>query len=356
MKITSVDVFAVQVPMEHGYGEIAAVPAVVAQVATDEALQGLGHAFSLTGRQVPSLVAATKELAELLIGQDPRGPEHIHRRLVPDGVGSGGVANVAAAVLDIAVWDLAAKAVELPLYRLLGGYRNRTAAYASLRLGRALGLDELPKVADSLVKQGFRAMKMNLGAESSVEAEVSRVRAVREAIGPEIRLLVDVNSRWSPSHAIRVGRHIDEFGLFWLEDAVPLHNLEGVAEVRRALETPIANGETLWNLAAFRDVFEARAVDMPMPDLSRLAGITPYLKVAHLAEAFGLPLACHLQPEISAHVVAAVPNGLIVEYVPWAEQLFHGCPTLEDGDLVLSERPGHGLELNLDFVQRHRMD
>jgi L-alanine-DL-glutamate epimerase-like enolase superfamily enzyme len=271
-------------------------------------------------------------------------------------VGSGGAANVAAAVLDIAVWDLAAKAADMPLHRLLGGYQNRAAAYASLRLGRALTLDALPKVADSLVEQGFRAMKMNLGAESSVEAEVARVRAVREAIGPDVRLLADVNSRWTPSQAIRVGRRIDEYDLFWLEDSVPLHNLEGMAEVRRAIDTPIANGETLWNLPAFRTVFEARAVDRPMPDLARVGGITPYLKVAHLAEAFGLPLACHLQPEISAHVVAAVPNGLIVEYVPWAEQLFAGCPRLEDGDLVLSERPGHGLTLNLEFVARHRLD
>jgi L-alanine-DL-glutamate epimerase-like enolase superfamily enzyme len=93
-----------------------------------------------------------------------------------------------------------------------------------------------------------------------------------------------------------------------------------------------------------------------MPDMPRVGGITPYLKIAHTADAFGLPLACHLQPDISAHVVAAVPNGLIVEYVPWARQLFNGCPELENGDLVLSDRPGHGLELNADFVKHHRAE
>jgi L-alanine-DL-glutamate epimerase-like enolase superfamily enzyme len=355
MKITSVDVIAVSVPMAHGYGEIAAVPAVVARFKTDDGLEGLGHAFSLTGRQVPSLVAATRELAETLVGADPRAREQLHRRLMPDGVGSGGVTNVAAAVLDVGIWDLVGKAAGLPLYQLLGGRSNRIAAYASLRLGRTLALDELPKVATSLVAQGFRAMKMNLGAESSVDAEVARVRAVREAIGPEIRLLADVNSRWTPAQAIRVGRRIDEYGLFWLEDPVPLHNLEGMAEVRRAIDTPISNGETLWNLPSFRSVFEARVVDVPMPDLARVGGITPFLKVAYLAEAFGLPLACHLQPEISAHIVAAVPNGAIVEYVSWAESLFTGCPTLEDGDLVLSDTPGHGLTLNEKFAEQHRI-
>jgi L-alanine-DL-glutamate epimerase-like enolase superfamily enzyme len=274
--------------------------------------------------------------------------------MLPDGLGFGGVGNMAAAILDIAVWDLAGKAAGLPLYRLLGGYRNRVPAYASLRLSRAIPTAELPEIAGLLVEQGFRAMKMNLGGQPSIDGEIARVRAVREAIGPEISLLADVNSRWTPSEAVRMGRLIDDFRLFWLEDPVPIQNLEGLAEVRRATHTPIATGETLFSLASFRSLFEARAVDVPMPDLVRVGGITPYLKIAHLAEAFGLPLACHLLPEISAQVVAAVPNGLIVEYVPWAWQLFRNCPQLDHGNLVLSERPGHGLELDADFVEQHR--
>jgi L-alanine-DL-glutamate epimerase-like enolase superfamily enzyme len=274
---------------------------------------------------------------------------------VPDGQG-GGIVNVAAAVLDIAVWDLAAKAANLPLYRLLGGYRNRIPVYASLRLGRDVATADLPEVAASLAEQGFRAMKMNLGGQTSIAADVARVRAVREAIGPRIHLLTDVNSRWTPAEAIRAGRQLEEFELFWIEDPVPIHNLAGLAEVRRALSTPIATGEVLTGLAAFRGLFEARAVDFPMPDLPRVGGITPYLKIAHLAEAFGLPLACHLLPEISVQVVAALPNGRILEYVPWAWRLFQTGPELQDGELVLSERPGHGLELDEDFVAHHRAE
>jgi L-alanine-DL-glutamate epimerase-like enolase superfamily enzyme len=178
------------------------------------------------------------------------------------------------------------------------------------------------------------------------------VRAVRETIGDAISLLVDVNFRWTPSYAIRAGRALEEFNLFWLEDPVPTHNLEGLAEVRRALDIPIAAGEALFGLTTLRPLFEARAVDYPMPDLLRLGGITPFLKAAHLAEAFGLPLASHLSPEISAQVVAAVPNGRIVEYNGWAWELFQGCPTLDHGDLVMSERPGHGLTLDPDVARR----
>src|SRR5207248_10327092 len=131
--------------------------------------------------------------------------------------------------------------------------------------------------------------------------------------------------------------------------------VEGLAEVRKALKTPIAAGEALYNLPSFRPLFEARALDFPMPDLARVGGITPYLKIAHMAEAFGLPLACHLQPELSVHVVAGVPNGRIVEYVPWGWQITRGGPELKDGELVLSERPGHGMEIDDDFVAAHRL-
>jgi L-alanine-DL-glutamate epimerase-like enolase superfamily enzyme len=193
---------------------------------------------------------------------------------------------------------------------------------------------------------------MNVGGSPTVAAEVARVRAVREVIGLDVSLLADANFRWTPAQAIRVGRALEQFDLFWLEDPVATHNVEGLAEVRQALDTPIADGEALYSVAAFRPLFAARAVDFPMPDLLRVGGITPFLKIAHLAEAFGLPLANHLAPEISAQAVAAVPNGRIVEYVPWAWQVFEGCPTLDDGDLVMSERPGHGLSLDPDYLRQ----
>jgi len=353
VKIATVEVLPVRIPIEGQHAE--SVSAAVARVRTDDGLEGLGHVIPFSALHFRSLVVAIEELGELLVGEDPQRPEHLHRKLVPSGTGFGGVDNVAVSALDIAGWDLAAKAAGLPLYRALGGYRNRVPVYASLRLGRTVATADLPRVAVSLVEQGFRAMKMNLGGQPSLEAEVARVRAVREAIGPDVRLLADANSRWTPAEAIRVGRELEPFRLFWLEDPVPIHDLAGLAEVRRALDTPIATAEGLFSLTAFPPLFAARAVDVPMPDLARVGGITPFVKVAHLAEAYGLPLACHLLPEISAQAVAAVPNGYIVEYVSWAWPLFQGCPALDNGELVLSERPGHGLELDQEFVARHAL-
>ncbi len=353
MKIAQVDVLQVRVPLDNPYGAAREVPAAVACLKTDEGLDGVGHVMPLYGRQFRSLVAAVQELAEVIIGADPRRPELVHRKMIPDGTGTGGVGNMAAAALDIAVWDLAAKAAGLPLHRMLGGHKDRVPVYASLRLGREVPAEELPKIARSLVAQGFRAMKMNLGGEATPEADLARVRSVREAIGPQVSLLADVNFRWTPSQAIRMGQALREFGLFWLEDPVPTHNLEGLAEVRRAIGTPVAAGEALFGLAPFRGLFEARSVDFPMPDLARVGGVTPYMKVAHLAEAFGLPLACHLQPEVSTQVLAAVPNGVIGEFVPWAWKLYRGCPLLENGELIMGQQPGHGMELDRDFVKEH---
>src|SRR6266540_909512 len=303
MKITAVDVTPVRVPSPFRYGDIESVAGVVVKLQTDQGVDGLGHAITLSDRHFRSLVAATEEIGELIVGD-----------------------------------------------------RDRIPAYASLRLGRGVDTPDLPEIASSLVEQGFTAVKTNLGGRPTVAEDIARMKVIREAIGPHVRLLADVNFRWTPSMAIRMGRTLDDVRLFWLEDPVPTHNVQGLCEVRRSQAAQIAAGEALYSLPALRELFEARALDVPMPDLLRVGGITPFVKIAHMAEAFGLPLANHLLPEISAQVVAAVPNGLIVEYVPWAWQLLHGCPTLENGELVMSERPGHGMELDEDFVQHHRVE
>jgi L-talarate/galactarate dehydratase len=353
MKVSAVEVLPVDVPIDFPYGQATSVPAAVVRVRTDDGWDGLGHAMPLYGRNFRSLVVAVEELGELILGEDPRQPERIHHNISPNP--AGGIVTMATAAIDVAIWDLTAKAAGLPLWRLLGGFRSRVPAYASLRLGRDKRPEELPAIAHSLLEQGFRAMKMNLGPDSGVAAAVNRVRGVREAIGSGIQLMVDVNSLWDPAAAIRVGAALEDFELSWIEDPAPITALDGLAGIRRALRTPVMAGETLFGLHPFRALFQAGAVDLVMPDIMRVGGITPYLKVAHMAEAFGIPTASHLMPEISAQVVAAVPNGLIVEYVPYAAKLFRNCPSLEGGDLVLSERPGHGLELDEDFARAHRI-
>jgi L-alanine-DL-glutamate epimerase-like enolase superfamily enzyme len=229
-------------------------------------------------------------------------------------------------------------------------------AYISGQLSRRLTLDELGSASAGFKDQGWRAMKMNLGIERTPQAEAARVRAVREAVGPEIDILVDVNSRWTPSQAIRTGRYLEEYRLFWLEDPTEADDLEGLAEIALQLETPIATGEKYYGVPPWRRVLGARALDIVMVDMMRCGGITPLRKVAALCEAYGVPMASHTQHEIYTHCIAALPHGLIVEWMPWSSQIFQGAPELDRGDLVLSERPGHGMRLDSDFAAKHRPD
>jgi L-talarate/galactarate dehydratase len=199
-----------------------------------------------------------------------------------------------------------------------------------------------------LVEKGFVEMKTQMALPGNPPAaeEIRRARLVREAIGPDIRLMCDINQRWRPEQAIDIGSRVEDVGLFWLEDVTAADDYPGLARVTAALKTPIAGGEYLWGLIPFRHMIEARSVDIVMIDLARVGGITQWMKVAAMAEAFNLPVVSHIMPEIHAHLVAACPNGLTVEYMPWMLRLFEETPRLEKGALVLPD--GHGISLKFD--------
>jgi L-alanine-DL-glutamate epimerase-like enolase superfamily enzyme len=197
-------------------------------------------------------------------------------------------------------------------------------------------------------------MKMNMGVEATPQAEAARLQAVREAVGPDVEIMVDVNARWSPSQAIRTGRYLEKYRLFWLEDPTEAEDLEGLAEIARQLETPIATGEKYYGVPPWRRVLGARALDIVMVDMMRAGGITPWRRIAALCEAYGIPMASHTQHETYVHCIAAIPHGLIVEWMPWSCQIFTGQPQLVDGDLVLSDRPGHGMDLDMDLATKYR--
>src|SRR5436189_3350015 len=185
---------------------------------------------------------------------------------------------------------------------------------------RGLSLDRVVSAAARLKERGFREMKtqMALPGETTPAKEVERMIRVREAIGPDIKLMCDINQRWRVEQAIDIGRRVEDagVGLFWLEDVTTADDYAGLARVTAALSTPVAGGEYLWGIVPFRHMVEARSVDIPMIDQVRSGGITNWLKIAGMAEAFNLPVVSHGVPEIHVHLVGAVPNGLTVEYMP----------------------------------------
>ncbi|MGE0717327.1 MAG: mandelate racemase/muconate lactonizing enzyme family protein, partial [Alphaproteobacteria bacterium] len=274
-----------------------------------------------------------------------------------DNCGSG-IYTLALSAIDTALWDIRGKALGLPLWRLLGGHRDRVPAYASGALRRGLTLDQATSVGRRLVEAGYRQMKTQLGLPGNPTArqEVERARLVREAVGPSVELMCDINRLWRVEQAIDVGRRLEGegVGLYWLEDVTAADDFAGMARVNAALDTPIAGGEYVWGVVPFRHMIEARSVDIVMIDLARVGGITPWMKVAAMAEAFNLPVVSHVFPEAHRHLVAAVPNGLTVEYMPRFQRLFANAPEPVAGEFALPEAPGLGLAFDEAAIARWR--
>jgi L-alanine-DL-glutamate epimerase-like enolase superfamily enzyme len=360
MKITHVTTRVLSTPADNPL--VVGLPAptdtrefVALELGTDQGLVGIGLTF-FGGALTPALASAVDALARLAIGEDPTRVEAIAARLrrAAAGAGPGGILTLALSAVDLACWDLKGKAVGQSVSALLGGLRDRVPTYASGALMRPHPLDYLAKAGPRLRDMGFRQMKMQCGSEPTIAASVERVRVVREAIGPDVDLMCDINQLWSVTHAVEVGRRVEPYRLYWLEDPVAHDDFAGLARVADALATPIAAGEYHYGIVPFRHLLEARSIDVVMVDLVRVGGITQWMKVAGMAEAFNLPVVSHLIPEIHVHLVAAVPNGLTVEYMPWSLRLFEETPAIEQGQLVVPAKPGLGLAFDRKALDRYR--
>ncbi len=328
---------------------------------TDEGISGIGITFipSLSASPLtPALKEAVDALAEMVVGRDPMPVEAIAEDLKQAGGGSGpgGIFTLALAAVDMALWDIKGKALEQSVCSLLGGYRDRAPAYASGALMRTQGVEYLSEAGPRLVEMGFRQMKTQLGGDPTAARELERIRVLREGIGDDIDLMCDINQLWNVNQAIEIGRRLEEYHLFWLEDVVAHDDYQGLARVADALTTPIAAGEYHYGINPFRHMLEARSIDIVMIDLLRVGGVTQWRKVAGMAEAFNLPVVSHLLPEIHVQLMAAIPNGLTVEYMPWTLRLFEETPELVDGDIVVPDKPGLGLAFDKDALKKYRAE
>ncbi|MGA8756071.1 MAG: mandelate racemase/muconate lactonizing enzyme family protein [Stellaceae bacterium] len=362
MKITKVETGIVALPNDEplaGFSENpnAKNPIVWLQLGTDAGVEGLGVTY-FGGALTRTLRHAVDELGALAVGEDPMRVEAVAAKLRAAAVsaGPGGVFTMALSAIDVALWDIKGKALGLPLWKLLGGGRDHIATYASGALRRGLKLDEALTAAQRLREKGHRQTKMQLGLPgvTSPAREVEQARLIREAVGPDMDLMCDINQRWRPEQAIDIGKRVEDagVGLFWLEDVTTHDDYAGLARVSAALATPVAGGEYLYGIVPFRHMLEARSVDVVMIDQVRSGGITPWLKIAGMAEAFNLPVVSHGVPEIHVHLVGAAPNGLTVEYMPRLFQLWEEVPVPQSGLLTMPSAPGLGLNFSQDAIRR----
>jgi len=361
MKISAIQTRIVKLPADEPLADApdnpgGTRPFVTLEVETDAGVQGIGVTYfggALTG----ALRSAVDSLGALAVGEYPLRVEAIAKKLHDAASFSGpaGIFTLALSAIDMALWDIKGKALNLSLWKLLGGARERVPTYASGALMRGLTLDKASASARRLVEKGFREVKMQLAlpGDTSPEREIERVRVIRESVGPGTTLMVDINQRWRIEQAIDIGRRIEEFNLGWLEDVTTADDFAGLARVADALSTPVTGGEYVWGIAPFRHMLEARSVDIVMIDLVRVGGITQWLKVAGMAEAFNLPVVSHLIPEVHVHLIGAIPNGLTVEYMPWLTRLFEEVPLPVKGELSMPAAPGLGLAFDQSALKHY---
>jgi L-alanine-DL-glutamate epimerase-like enolase superfamily enzyme len=358
MKITDIVVHRLSVPLprpvrtaRHNHGH---ADTVVVEMRADSGLVGSGYCFAFGPRKAAALAALVEDFADLY-----RGHAAAPQARFADAwrsmhfIGHTGLALMALSALDTACWDVAARGAGLPLFRFLGGDRTRVPSYASSGLWLDQSVDELLLEAEAFRVQGHRAMKMRIGRDDP-EEDVERVRIVRDALGGDAALLADVNQGWDETTTVRIGRRLESQGLYWLEEPLPYEDLDGYARVTAALDMRIATGETDYGSLGMKRHLEARAADVLMPDLQRMGGPSEFMRAAALCQAWHQPVSSHLFTEACAHLLAAAPNALILEHMNWWQDLFSEPLLIEDGCVVLSEKPGIGVDLSQTALKRFR--
>ncbi len=341
---------------------------VLARVETDEGISGIGEAAYFGGPPMITKMIIEKELADYLIGEDPLNIERLWETMYQRSLKHGRKGAIIASMsgIDIALWDIKARSVGMPLYRLLGGCYEKIRAYASAGFyAEGKGLKELAGEMESYVKEGFTAVKMKIGRVSQAE-DMARIKAVREAIGPNIDLLVDGNNVYASYEAIKMARKMEAYDVFWFEEPVPAEDIEGSARVAHAIDMPLAAGENEFTRYGFRDLIINQALDIAQPDATWCGGITEARKIAAMASAWNITCVPHSFSSAIAlmsnlHFSASIPNSMFQEfdrnYNPLREELLTEPVRInKDGYIDLPDKPGLGVELNESTVKKYRVD
>ena len=361
MKITDIRTAEVK---GHGYS-------TYVRIYTDEGLIGNGECIH-GGEGCPAMVHALKQY---VIGEDPRNVdmlfEKMRRSRLFDGAMAGATVTAMTGI-EIALWDLTGKALGLPVYQLLGGkFRDRIRLYCDSHAGKDFSPASYAQRAKEVVGLGFNAIKFDVDERShgfrndawnwnasgpEVEWMTDRVAAVREAVGPNVDLAIDMHGRYDTASGIRVARAMEPFKLLWLEEPVPPENVAAMREVKLHSPVPLCAGENLYLRWGFRDLIEQQAVDTIMPDIPKCGGLSECRKIANMAEVYYIQFAPHnvcgpLGTMASAHVCASIPNFLVMEwhwidYEGWDDFATRDQPVIQDGHIALTDAPGIGLDVN----------
>jgi L-alanine-DL-glutamate epimerase-like enolase superfamily enzyme len=364
--ITSIETFILHVPVTRGgiadsthsithWG----VPGAI--IRSDDGLAGYGfagtHAHLATDRLITSCIADA--YAPLLKGKDALDVHSLWDMLAHhppiQWVGRCGITHLALAAIDIALWDIKAKHAQQPLWKLLGGSASkRVEAYNTD--GGWLNWPTETLVADCkrlVESDGYRGVKIKIGSPDPVR-DIERIGAVRKAIGPRNKLMVDANGKLDLPAAVQIGRRLRDFDVVWFEEPIWYDDVAGHGQLARSIDTPIALGEQLYRLDDFRNFIAVDAVQFVQPDVTRLAGITEWWQVADLALAHRLPVAAHVGDMAQVHMHLSIAHSAcsLLEFIPWIRECFTDPATVRDGAFVTPQQPGAGTTLKPDAIDR----
>ena len=365
MKIKTVQPFILHVPVTGSQiadstHTITHWGVVGARIATEDGLTGFG--FTGTHSHLPSdqLIARCIETchAPLLVGEDAHDVQRLWLKLARNPalqwIGRAGITTLAQAAIDVALWDLKAKAAKVPLWKLLGGQvRDKVRAYNTDIGWLSIADDKLVDGARRAVQQGFTGIKVKVG--STVERDLRRLEAVRKAIGPDVTLAVDGNGKWDLPTCLRFCRGAEPLDLFWFEEPLWHDDVRGHAELARATRIPVALGEQLYTQDAFSEFFLQNAIHWVQPDVTRMGGLTEVLRVCETAHSHRLPVAPHAgdMSQVHVHLSYAHPAVGVLEYIPWIKDCFTDPAEVVDGHFRLPAEPGAGTTPTAQAIERY---
>src|ERR1700733_1983257 len=333
----------------HRFGD--ARTFLVVDVETKGGITGMGYLF-LFRPGIKSIIACLNEIiVPNVIGKDASAVEAIWQHLWNTTVtfGRGGIAPMAQSALDIALWDIVGKAAKLPLHRLWGSYRSQIPAYGS-GCFRGSGGDGMIAKALTYKERGYKAIKMQVAHTDDLAADVDNVKRMREAVGPGIDIMIDVNMGWTADVAILMGRKFQDYDVYWLEEPVVPDDVPGYLRIAEALDLGIVGGETHFPRFDLKPFFENPRLPILQPDPMR-GGLTDLRKIATVADTWGMTMAPHLFPELNVHLLASIPNGIWIEDMGLGEDLFGHPAAVVKGMITAPERPGHGLAFKPEILR-----
>ena len=322
------------------------VALLFAEVQTQDGHEGLGFSYSKRAGG-PGQFAHAKEIAPALLGEDPNDIARLWDKLCWAGasVGRSGLGVQAIAAFDVALWDMKAKRARLSLAKLLGAHRDSVRCYNTSGGFLHTPIEQLLVNASASRERGIGGIKLKVG-QADRALDIQRVEAVRTHVGDTMALMVDANQQWDRPTAQRMCRVFESFNLVWIEEPLDAYDHEGHAALAAQFDTPIATGEMLTSAAEHAELIRHRGADFVQPDAPRVGGITPFLRVAALADHASLMLAPHFAMELHIHLAAAYPREPWVEHFDWLEPLFNERIEINHGRMLVPTRPGLGLTLS----------